>query len=324
MWHLLMEHMYHVNSLLLPLLSKTNVLKSSVVSLGLILLGFFNVASAAVDIPGSQDLTVFDRYTLSSIVEYDVRNVPEYALSTGRIKKVNGVISPESQRFLSGNLTKITYQIPSGHDTKSVADFVQSELEKRHAKILFQCDARNCGDSNDWANQVFGMQRLYGLTGKQFYWAATVEADNAGAQYTMAIYLTQRGTRQVFLHIEALQSEAPMTALTAEEMLTRWKIGERVFVLSDDIKNNGIDELTQAVQQVLEERPFSKVWLVGHQGGTSPFQILLRDSEQAAQMLRQMLIDLGLPENRLFAKGIGPLAPMDTSVPKNRIEILVE
>ncbi len=276
-------------------------------------------AVAAVDIPGADDLSQFDRYPLSSIVEYQADTTPEYALALGIIKKVNGVAAPEKQRYLTGDLTKITYQIPSGHSTNEVAAFVQKELAKRQADILYQCEARSCGSSNDWANIVFGIPKLYGLTGEQYYWAATL-----GNNLNMAIYLTQRGNRQVFLHIEALQSQPSASGFTVNNVMEKWQKGQRVYVASTELSADVIDVVAQAVQQIMDERPFSKVWFVGHQGGTSPFLILLSDSERHAEQLRQTLVDLGLPQNRLKARGLGPLAPAYDNVPEQRIEILVE
>lgn len=318
-----MEHFYNVSELLLLLSNRMKAFTKSLLLSGAVSLGLMNAAVAAVDIPGSQDLGVFDRYTLSTIVEYETTSVPEYALAVGKLKKVNGVTSPEEQRYLSGQLTKVTYQIPSGHNTKEVAAFVQSMLDKRQAEVFFQCTARNCGSSNDWANRVFGVQKLNGLTGKQYYWAAALQGDN-GASNTLAIYLTQRGNRQVYLHIEAVQNQSSEGALTADGMLERWQTGGRVFLLSASLTEESVEELAQAMQEIFDQRPFSKVWLVGHQGGTLPFLVLLKNSEQTAVDLRQQLIDLGLPENRIYAQGVGPLAPASASVPKNRIEILVE
>lgn len=280
---------------------------------------FSSAVYAAVDIPGSRDLDNFQRFPLSNIISFDESTAPQYSLALGKIKKANGVAFPEEQRFLTGVLSKVTYQIPSGHNTREVSQYVSEQLQKLQAKTLFECKARGCGSSNDWANRQFNQATLYGLTGEQFYWAVELES----GQY-LAIYLTQRGNRKVYLHLESLQTESNGAALTKEQMLERWSKGERVYVSSGDIDAEQLDVLIAASSQILAERPFSKLWVVGHEGGENPFLILLDSSEQAAFGLRKKLLDAGLPENRIEYRGVGPLAPTYGEVPDSRIELLVE
>lgn len=285
----------------------------------LVSLVWFGAVQAAVDVPGSRDLSQLKRYPLSTIGYYQETVVPEYSLALGRIKKVNGVVFPDEQEYLTGKLTRITYRIPGGHGTSEVIAHARQQLEQQGATILFSCESRGCGSSNDWANRQFGIPTLYGPDREQQYLAAKLDANTF-----MAVYVTQRGNRQVLQHVEMMRTEVTDHRLSAEEISQRWQQGERVFVAAKDWPEEQLEVLAVAIQEIMDQRPFSKVWLVGHANGRNPFLILINDGKLAADRLRQQLQKRGLPENRIMTYSVGPLAPAYADVPEQRIELLVE
>lgn len=273
---------------------------------------------AAVDIPGSKDVVELPRYPLSVIVKYDVQITPEYNLALGRIKKINGVVTPDKHMSLAGKLTRITYQIPAGHQTDEVMRFLQPYIQK-NAEVLFACDARDCGSSNDWANQQFGIATLYGLDREQAYMALKFN----DASYA-AIYLVQRGNRKVYLQVDLIQSKVRQDIETSELISQQWQRGERVYLPAEGWSEKDLEALVIAAKQALSNRPFSKIWLVGHAGGQNPFLILINNGERYVRELKNELVSRGIAENRIHTFAVGPLAPAHADVPEERIEILVE
>ncbi len=139
----------------------------------------------------------------SQLINQTQINTPYYTLPTSAIRKVNGVIAAEYNLFLSGQLTSYTWQMTPGLSAKIAHDKALGELTMQSAQVLFQCEGRLCGSSNQWANQVFGESRLYGLDNQQAY--AVLKQDTPEGPIYYALYSTQRGNKKVFLQLEMIQ-----------------------------------------------------------------------------------------------------------------------
>ncbi|OMH38719.1 DUF4892 domain-containing protein [Motiliproteus sp. MSK22-1] len=298
--------------------------------LNVILGGLFmfgaSMVSASVDVSGSADSDVLERYPLSYIDQYTQLLVPEYRLALGRMKKVNGVISPEKAEYIDGQLTRITYRIPSGHSSKAVFEYFQRQLESIPHDVLFSCEERNCGSSSEWANSQFGIAKLYGVDREQYYLAAKLNLDEG---VTVVLYSVRRGNRRVYLHLDVIRPAAAVAGdegvMAVDAVIRRLQQGDRVAVLDKDWKASELKVLADALLSLLSERPLSDIWLIGHQEKRGPFERLQNDARVYAENLKEMLVGLGVQEARLRTFGVGPLAPAyNSEVPDNRIEIMVE
>lgn len=125
-------------------------------------------------------------------------DAPYYILPVSSIRKVNGVIAAEHNLYLAGTLMTYTWEIVPGIGAERAHDLALSKLKQIGAEVLFTCQGRACGSSNQWANQVFQQSRLYGLDKQQSYTALQQTSDY------YALYTTQRGNRKVYLHLEHL------------------------------------------------------------------------------------------------------------------------
>ena len=161
-------------------------------------------AFAESDLRGSSDYDGLKRYPLSWIVEYQSETSPDYLLALGKMKKKSGVIAPEASRRLSGQLRQITYRIPDGHSAVEAFDFIVGQLQQQKAEELFRCKSRQCGSSHQWANQVFGVSRLYGVDRTQSYIAVKL-----GGDY-IAVYSVKRGNKRVYLQLDILSDKPPV------------------------------------------------------------------------------------------------------------------
>jgi hypothetical protein len=74
--------------------------------------------------------------------------------------------------------------------------------------LLFWCQARDCGESSLWANEVFGNAKLYGADDQQAYLLLRLAAPQDNS--LVALYSITRGNRKAYLHVEQFDAAAPL------------------------------------------------------------------------------------------------------------------
>jgi outer membrane protein OmpA-like peptidoglycan-associated protein len=279
-----------------------------------------SLAYGASDTPGSADLPQLERYPLSSIVDYTSVETPEYRLATGKMQKINGVISPENAANLRGALTRITYFVPPGHTSREAFEYFTQQLSSLSHKELFRCEGRNCGSSSQWANTQFGISRLYGEDRAQYYSAVQLLDENI----YIALYVVRRGNKRVYVHIDALQLQSmpEKVELAKFDLMTLLKQGRRVYLPSD--KEQQLKALTfSALLDLLQERPEFTLYLVGHDDNADSFESMISQSTEMALALKALLASRGADVSAIYAYGVGPLAPAyQQGVPGSRIELV--
>lgn len=123
--------------------------------------------------------------------------------SIRRETSIERVVSVAAQRRW------ITYEVPIDTDPAELKAHYAEQLgaqsgsqsktesnTESETKLLFQCEGRDCGRSNTWANQIFGQALLYGRDQEQTYFAAQVD------DQLVAVYLVKRGNRRQYAHVE--------------------------------------------------------------------------------------------------------------------------
>ena len=175
--------------------------------LTLLLTGFSAIAHAA-DVPGSQDLPNLPRLEDAEIVDYRPAVELERIYPLGSIRKISGQLRFDGQVSGRGDVTAITYQLPVEHSADEAFTAAREALQQQGAQLLFWCQARDCGESSLWANEVFGNAKLYGADNGQSYLLLRLAApaDNT----LVALYGITRGNRRAFLHVEQFQSSTPL------------------------------------------------------------------------------------------------------------------
>lgn len=173
-----------------------------------LLLTGLSVAIQAADVPGSQDLPIVPRLTDAEIVDYRPAIELERIYPLGSIRKISGQLRFDGQVSGRGNVTAITYQLPVEHSADEAFTAAREALQQQGAQLLFWCQARDCGESSLWANEVFGNAKLYGADNGQSYLLLRLAApaDNT----LVALYGITRGNRRAFLHVEQFQSSTPL------------------------------------------------------------------------------------------------------------------
>jgi hypothetical protein len=172
------------------------------------------VASAhalAADVPGSRDLDILPRVTDSEIVDYRPSTDVERIYPLSSIRKISNQLRFDGQVGARGNLTPITYQLPAEHSSDDAFTAAREALQKQGAELLFWCQARDCGESSLWANEVFTNSRLYGADDRQAYLLLRLAEPKADT--LVALYAITRGNRRAYLHVEQFEAAAPLGEL---------------------------------------------------------------------------------------------------------------
>lgn len=269
--------------------------------LGVLLSFGLQPAMAARDKTGAVDHPLLQRYGLSWIVHYQTESVPEHAMALGPMKKVAGVIAPERSTRLQGRLTSITYRIPDGHGATDVFDHFLTQLEQQNAEILFKCTSRQCGSSNQWANNMFNVAELYGIDRSQSYLSAQL-----GAAY-IALYTVKRGNRRVYAHIDIVQPEQQSVDSIANDLHQQGFSWLAVDFSSPTKLAEGVKPLIEYLQLNNKDRIVLTGYMAAVQGQSLMDMIL--ESQTNADRVAQLLLEAGIEQDRIETAGVGPLIP---------------
>jgi hypothetical protein len=118
------------------------------------------------------------------------------------MQKISGAWRFKRSERFSGTLTRYTWQIVDGFTSIEVMDVLLAEVKNREgAKLLFSCDARDCGQGVQWANRVFQQPVLYGQDGMQRYRVLSLGAD---PRSLLIVYASARTADRQYLHAEVL------------------------------------------------------------------------------------------------------------------------
>jgi hypothetical protein len=163
---------------------------------------------------GSPGLAVADAIGLSAYPAARLTNsradgeVTNYNFVLGAVERTGGAMRAKRSVRLAGRVDRATFEIPAGISTDEVLEHYRTQLAEHDYRVLFECRARDCGKSTVWANSVFGQSSLYGPDRYQRYLAARQQLDGDDERL-VAIYVTQRGNRKVYAHVESFIPSAP-------------------------------------------------------------------------------------------------------------------
>ena len=177
-------------------------------SLSLQALCCFSPLLFAADIPGSQDLPIVPRMADAQIVDYRPAVELERIYPLGSIRKISGQLRFDGQVTARGQTTSVTYELPPEHSSTDAFTTAREALQKQGAELLFWCQARDCGESSLWANEVFGNSKLYGADEQQAYLLLRLAEPKNDT--LVALYSITRGNRRAYLHVEQFDSAAPL------------------------------------------------------------------------------------------------------------------
>lgn len=265
-----------------------------------------------------RDYAGFNRFPGSSITEYRESDNTMYRLPLGRMQRVDGQVAPSRSQRMTGDLRRITYEIPEGFTAENAFEHFSEQLLDSDQAALYECEGRGCGSSNYWANDVFDNRVLYGPVEGQFYMAAAYHSTDSGRPVRgyAALYTITRGNRRVYAHLDFLEvSENAVDSLMVTPDAIRLQLEQSQAAIIPRLSFNRDDALVEdggigLIVDVLQRDTLLEVYVVSHlwesAGGTTE---LMERSTARADTIVQRLIEAGISEDRVSAHGAGPLAP---------------
>jgi hypothetical protein len=150
---------------------------------------------------------IIEPFPRAEVAQKRVERNVEHGVVIGSIRRINNQLRAEREVRTTGDLIRVSWLIPPGHDsTEALMSAKRQLLEREHA-MLFFCEGRECGSSSIWANQVLGFSRLYGPEDGQAYIALRIDDE---PQRFVSLYSITRGNRQVYLHIDQFTPSEPV------------------------------------------------------------------------------------------------------------------
>jgi hypothetical protein len=276
--------------------------------------------AAESDALGSRDPLGIERFPRSWIVDYqrDAEVRPrEFVM--GRVERLRRDVRVQDLLRVESGLESATYRIPDGVPVADVAAHFHTVLE---GAVLFRCTGRDCGRSNEWANQIFGKALLYGPDGNQAYMAREWQGR------LISVYVIERGNRRVYAHLQVLDP-ADETVLAANALLLRRLTGQGWAVIDSVVPAPGgtlpqdAADLLGALGGELVELAGSTVYLVCHLYGAQPVEELLAASSRCAEAgVAALGGDQAAPRALdLRPFGAGPLLPRG-NLRQSRLELV--
>lgn len=178
----------------------------ALIAMGLLLAG----SSALADVAGSRDLETLPRYPGSQIVSFKDVAAQERIYPQGSIRRISGRLRYESEISVAGQLTSLTYELPSNHTSAEVFAVARETLQAKGAELLYWCEGRECGSSSLWANAVFNNAILTGADDQQAYALLRLAEPTDSL---LALYSITRGNRRAYLQVEQVQGAVPLGEL---------------------------------------------------------------------------------------------------------------
>ena len=126
----------------------------------------------------------------------------------GAVRKISYQLRMDSQISAHGQVSSVTYELPAGASAMDALNTTRQGLQDRGGQVLFWCEARDCGESSLWANEIFGDAKLVGADEQQG--VILLRHGESGADTLMALYAINRGGRRSYLHVEQFIAASPL------------------------------------------------------------------------------------------------------------------
>lgn len=291
---------------------------------------FLCLISLSVVVPAQAQAPLLNDYPGARVVFSSTSEVSDYVLALGTYRKVGGLMRVEHQR-LAGKLTRKTYELPDNHSSQDGFTYFYRQLAGYPLRELYRCQGRECGQSNNWANDHFGILQLYGLDQHQHYGAfELIGNDHLGVYVTL--YSVLRGNRRVFVQVEILESghrDSYRVASNPDTLLMQLQRDGYTPFLRLDYSDTGADaELgdnhLDALARALEQSPDLVVAVVGHNYEPVSSTEQRQRSQKVAEKVREALVKRGIDADRLRAEGLGSLAPAGRGDSRVRVDIVLQ
>jgi hypothetical protein len=155
---------------------------------------------------------VFDLHPQAEVLNQSSYAEKDYIVALDKYRKVDNRWVPRKWQREAGQLQRYTLEMPRDYVEEDVFAYYQEQIPS-NAELLFSCQGRQCGESNNWANDHFGVKQLYGTNTSQIYRVYRVstsaqdvagETDVKQAEMYIVLYTVRRGNRRLYTQLDVL------------------------------------------------------------------------------------------------------------------------
>ena len=276
------------------------------------------------DIPGSFDISGFDRFPRSWIVEFQSMNESQpHEFVVGPVDKMGQEVRFENSIRTEGEKVRITYQIPSGYKLYEVLEHYEKQVSQIADKLLFQCRGPACGRASIWANDIFGIRLLAAPNRNQHYLAASFTVGEK--QSLVAVYVVERGNKRIYVHVEQVVTATPVefdgNRDFAEQLTKRGFIEiDGIVPSARGVLDKGQLEQLGLLAESLTSFVGQQIYVVCHVYGSLGVDVLLERSKVCAELAAERIAEASGVTTVPF--GVGPMVPTRQAT-QSRIELVV-
>lgn len=210
----------------------------------------------------------------SELVQRVSDTVTEYRMPLSAVQEAGRTLRMDDLQIITGQRDRVTLEFPRDTQVDSVFQAL------RFDNPAFECEARACGRSNLWANTLYGISQLYGRDRNQRYQAVQLDSG------WRTLYVIQRGTGEVYAHIEQLTPTTDVTPLLLQ--------------VTPDADGALVPADVTAMRRLIEQAP-ERVWELrvqvqaeqGFETDRARAQALVRSLTQQTQGLELRVRNLG-------------------------------
>lgn len=250
----------------------------------------------------AEPVVPLEPFGVSDAVFQDQSEVREYRFIQSPVTAIGNQLSAQREWGLNGHLERLTYEIPKQHSVQEVLDHYVARVSAESGEILFRCQGRDCGRSNDWANQVFRRPGLYGQDRDQRYLAALIPEADGGA-LAVAVYVIRRGNQRIYAHLEWIP-------VSAGQLAERNQEASSILVAASLLgKQRQLEtHLENWLPAVLKAPSTYRIYLVSYY--RDPQLVIdenLKKATLQAESMKAWLATKGIPSDAIQVLTVGPL-----------------
>src|SRR5690606_37973899 len=189
------------------------------------------LAVAATGAGAAEGLAI-EPFPRAEVARERVQQASEHRVVIGNIRRIDNQVGAEREPQVVGELIRVYWRITDGHSAREALGYAVEQMQQHPHTTLFFCEGRECGSSSLWANQVLDYSRLSGPEDNQLYLALRLDDQ---PQRFISLYAITRGNQQVYLHMDQLTPEQPVTEVLYPTAATLGKIlnAENELLLPD-------------------------------------------------------------------------------------------
>ncbi len=225
---------------------------------------------------------------------FDVR---DHLIVASQVKWVNNALRMDNSVRVEVQGESQLQWISEGHDSQQVYQALQQEIEGAGGQVVFSCESRDCGESNVWANRIFGQSKLYGKDREQFYSVSALTLDDA--PYMVVLYTIKRGNGRVYAYTEMMKLAQVPTKFD-RFFAKKTKSSDLVMTVAFD-RSKELDILTDSLHRQIDAKlsrfPNHELWILCR---------LEAEGVTAPQAMAECTDIVETTRRWLLAKGIAP------------------